>query len=113
MLGENIKKRRLEKGLTLLEVADRIGVKEATAQRYESGAIKNIKYETVVKIAEVLDTTPGALLGLEENGKPATITDDELSELDIDLLRRLKALKADQIEVVRSFLQVLQGNAKD
>ena len=43
ILQERLKERRLALNLTLLDVADALGVKEATAQRYESGEIKNIK----------------------------------------------------------------------
>ena len=42
-LQERIKERRLASGFTLLEVAEMLGVKEATMQRYESGEIKNMK----------------------------------------------------------------------
>ena len=37
-LKENIKNKRLEIGLTLEEVSNRIGVKKPTLQRYESGS---------------------------------------------------------------------------
>ena len=39
-LNIRIKERRQELGMTLLEVATQLGVKEATMQRYESGEIK-------------------------------------------------------------------------
>lgn len=62
-LQERIKERRTEKGFTLLDLADAIGVKEATMQRYESGEIKNVKHETVVKLAEILNCSPQYLMG--------------------------------------------------
>ena len=52
-LQERIKERRIALNLTLLDVANLIGVKEATAQRYESGEIKNIKHETIVELAKI------------------------------------------------------------
>lgn len=63
LLNERIKSRRLELGLTLAELAEKIGVRDATIQRYESGEIKNIKRSTVVKLAEALKTTPAYLMG--------------------------------------------------
>ena len=65
ILNERIKERRNELGLTLVELAGKIGVKDATVQRYESGEIKNIKRSTVAKLAEALDTTPAFLMGWE------------------------------------------------
>ena len=49
VINDRIKNRRTDLGLTLLEVADALGVKEATAQRYESGAIKSIGHDTIIK----------------------------------------------------------------
>lgn len=43
--NERIRARRIEKGITLAQVAEKLGVTEATAQRYECGNIKNIPYE--------------------------------------------------------------------
>jgi len=61
-LQERLKKRRLQLGLTLAQVADQIGVKEATVQRYESGAIHNIKYHTILRLSEILKCNPSYLL---------------------------------------------------
>lgn len=65
-IGERIKSRRNEMGLTLKEVADKIGVKDATVQRYESGNIKTLKQETIGKLAEVLHVNPSYLMGWDE-----------------------------------------------
>ena len=58
-----IRQLRQQKGLTLLDVARQLGVREATVQRYESGAIKNIKKETIAALAELFDCSPEYLLG--------------------------------------------------
>lgn len=71
ILQERIKSKRLSTGLTLSEVADLIGVKEATMQRYESGEIKNIKHDTIVKLSNIFHCTPQYLMGWTD--------DDELS----------------------------------
>ncbi len=67
ILNERIKSRRLQLGYTLLYIADQLGVKEATAQRYESGDIKNIKHETIVSLAEILKCDPAYLMGWQDN----------------------------------------------
>jgi transcriptional regulator with XRE-family HTH domain len=66
-VGLRIRERRTEINLTLKEIADRLGVQEATAQRYESGNIKNLKRQTILKISEILDVNPGWLMGWSEN----------------------------------------------
>lgn len=64
-LNVRIRQKRMEAGLTLLEVADFLGVKEATVQRYESGSIKNIKHETICKLAELFRCSPSWLMGFD------------------------------------------------
>lgn len=71
-LHERIKKCRQGCGMTLLEVANALGVREATAQRYESGEIKNLKHETVLEMAKIFNCTPAYLMGWEENEERST-----------------------------------------
>lgn len=66
IINERIKKRRLSLNLTLADVANYLGVKEATAQRYESGEIKNIKHETIVELAKLFKCHPAYLMGWED-----------------------------------------------
>lgn len=65
-MNEKIKARREELGLTLQEVGDHLGVSKATVQRYESGEIKNLKLESIEKLAQMLGITPAFLMGWEE-----------------------------------------------
>lgn len=58
-----MKETRQKQGITLKQLADRLGIKEATVQRYESGAIKEIPHQTVVDIAEILGVKPQYLMG--------------------------------------------------
>ena len=63
LINDRIKSRRQQLGLTLLQVAESLGVKEATAQRYESGDIKNIKHDTVLGLSQILHCDPAYLMG--------------------------------------------------
>ncbi len=65
--NERIHEKRTEKGITLAQVADRLGVTEATAQRYERGNIKSIPYEHMCAYGEILNCSPAYLMGWEEN----------------------------------------------
>ncbi len=71
-MEKRIKEIRLQKKLTLLEVAKRLGVSEATAQRYESGEIKNLKYDTIVALAELFNVSPAYLMGWDDNIVPSS-----------------------------------------
>lgn len=65
--NERIHEKRTEKGITLAQVADRLGVTEATAQRYERGNIKSIPYEHMCAYGEMLSCSPAYLMGWEDN----------------------------------------------
>ena len=69
-LHERIKQRRQALGMTLLDVANALGVKEATVQRYESGEIKNPKHDTVLEFAKIFGCSPSYLMGWEEDMLP-------------------------------------------
>lgn len=61
--NERIRNKRQEKGITLAQIADKLGVTEATAQRYESGNIKSIPYEHMCSYGEILGCSPAYLMG--------------------------------------------------
>lgn len=65
--NERIHEKRTEKGITLAQIADRLGVTEATAQRYERGNIKSIPYEHMCAYGEILNCSPAYLMGWEDN----------------------------------------------
>jgi repressor LexA len=65
--NELIKKRRLELGLTLKDVADALGVAESTVLRYERKDIQNMGIDKIVELAKVLKCTPTYLLGWDGN----------------------------------------------
>lgn len=70
-LSTIISQRRKELGLTLWQIASAVGVSEATVQRWESGNIKTLKHENLIKLADVLKLTPAALMGWDEPPKQA------------------------------------------
>ena len=55
--------RRRELGLTLAQIADHVGVTEATVQRWESGNIKQLRQENIVRLAGILKVSPAVLMG--------------------------------------------------
>ncbi len=65
MICNELKIRRRALGLTLEELATRIGTSKQTIHRYENGTIANIPPEKVEALAIALETTPAALMGWE------------------------------------------------
>ena len=67
-VGENIRRIRLEKGLTQKQVAQACGTADAYIRAYELGKY-NPKPATVAKIAKALGVTPAELYGRDEAGE--------------------------------------------
>ena len=65
-IGERIKKRRKELGLSAEQIAEKLGVSPATIYRYESNDIMNMRIDKLEPIAKVLRTTPAYLMGWDE-----------------------------------------------
>lgn len=66
-IGERIKNRRTELGLTADEVAEQLGKSRATVYRYESGEIEKMPTTVLEPLANVLKTTPAYLMGWDDN----------------------------------------------
>lgn len=71
--NERIRSKRQEKGITLAQIADKLGVTEATAQRYESGNIKSVPYDHMCAYGEILGCSPAYLMGWEKVGTHAEL----------------------------------------
>lgn len=91
-IKDKIKSRRLELGLTLDEVAQKIGVAASTFQRYESGEIKNMRRDKVKKIADVLELSPSYLMGWSEQS--------DTTEFDSSQYDNIIPLKKDYLKKI-------------
>lgn len=65
--GERLKQLRLNKGLTQTELAELIGVRPPTVQRYESGKISNVKTPVMEKLSEIFGVSPAYIIGCENS----------------------------------------------
>lgn len=63
-IGEKIKAKRMEKGLTQKKLGELAGIAEPTIRRYEASKL-NPKKETIKKIADGLGISPLDLIGPE------------------------------------------------
>lgn len=57
-----IRELRIKNKLTQIEMAERLDIKLSTLQKYESGAIQNIKLCTLRRICRIFKTTPCVIL---------------------------------------------------
>ena len=65
-IAELIKQKRLEKGLTLMDVAKYVGVSDAAVSKWEHGKIDNIRSDKLMKLSEILGISVIDLVLTEE-----------------------------------------------
>lgn len=72
-IGDRIKTRRVRLGLSVDELAARLGKNRATVYRYENNEITNFPAKVLEPLARALETTPAVLMGWGEEltGAPA------------------------------------------
>lgn len=80
-LSEKIKMLRKQKGLTLEQVANIVGVGKSTVRKWETGMIQNMGRDKIVLLAKALGVTPAYLLGWEETEK----TNDAIADIVVKL----------------------------
>ena len=109
-IGERIKERRKQLGLTADDVAEKLNKNRATIYRYESNYIEKMPTTILEPLAKVLQTTPAYLMGWEETTvkKNDTIADIILQirsdEELLDLVKVICNLPEEQRSAVQTFL---------
>lgn len=66
-VGKLIYDRRTELGITQKEVADFVGVSEATVSRWESGHIDNMRRDRIAALSKILRMSPLAIMGIDDD----------------------------------------------
>ena len=69
-MGKKLRELRDNRGLTQREVANAVGVTEATVSRWESGHINNMRRDKIEKLAKVLQVSPLVIMGRDAESAP-------------------------------------------
>ena len=112
--GERIRARRLQLGMTQEELGEKVGVKKAAINKYETGLVVNLKRSIIAKLAEALQLDPAALMGYDKAEEPFTRTHVSEDELKFALFGDDAQEVTDaQFEEVKRFAQfVMQRDGK-
>ena len=51
-----------KKGITLIELAERVGITNANMSLLKNGKVKGVRFDTLDKICEILECQPGDIL---------------------------------------------------
>lgn len=109
-LSKKIKQLRLEKNMTLEQVATIVGVGKSTVRKWETGMIVNMKRDKIALLAKALGTTPAYLMGWKENNEKENPPDAlKLTEGEIMLLELFRQFPE---ESQKMYLEVLRASLK-
>ena len=104
-MAQRIKTLRQEKGLTLEQVAEVVGVGKSTVRKWETGMIANMRRDKIADLAKALGTTPAYLMGWKEEDveKESSPSEPQLTEgeqMMVDIFRLIPE------EQQRAFLEM-------
>lgn len=116
-MGQKIYHLRTEKGLTLEELGNMVGVGKSTVRKWENGMIANMKRDKILKVAEVFNVSPGYLMGWEDT--PIPLSGSDLSYDEARFLVLFRSLNPDgqhkmieRAEELRNLGYIKGDNAK-
>lgn len=108
-INKNIYSLRKQNKMSMEELGKRINVSKQTIQKYESGEIKNIPYDKILALANVLDVSPIQLMGWK--------TDEEINEQlelnskvalkDAELVTKFHKLSISDQDIIMSMINSL------
>ncbi|WP_293729517.1 helix-turn-helix transcriptional regulator [uncultured Phascolarctobacterium sp.] len=91
-----IKQKRLERGYTMKELADIVGVSEATVSRWEAGILPTLKSTKINALSCALGIAPMSLISSLAN----SIHTYTLSAKEEELIKKYRQLNADGQNIV-------------
>lgn len=97
-IGERIKERRKKLGISVDDLANKIGKNRATIYRYESKEIENLPTTVLEPLAKALATTPAALMGWDESGSTAAPQDAPAASASFEYTLIPVGISAGQME---------------
>ena len=110
-MAQRIKQLRQDRGLTLEQVAEVVGVGKSTVRIWETGMIANMRRDKIADLAKALGTTPAYLMGWkEEEDKKDSPNDLPITEGEKMLLNLFRKIPESDQEMVLQMIRVALGN---
>lgn len=111
-MARKIRELRKERGLTLEQVGDMVGVGKSTVRKWETGMIANMKRDKISALAKALGTTPAYLMNWEEEQKKNDIQADIILRMRTDsefmsAVENLYKLDKDKLQSINQMLHTL------
>lgn len=108
-IGQRVKLRREELGLSQEELAKRIGYKSKTSINKIELDFRNLTQSKIKAIADALETTPSYIMGWDEEAAEAAkkAVPSEEDSLNAEIIKLFMGLTADQKKEALNYLRYL------
>lgn len=105
-VGERIKDRRIELGLSVDDLAKRLNKNRATVYRYENSYIENMPVGVLEPLAVALNTTPAYLMGWEDKASACKV--NHITVYLADNTTKDFDLSSEQVSAVLALLNTMK-----
>ena len=106
-IGDLLKNKRLEKGLTQRDIAEAVKVSEGTVSRWESGKIGNMRRDKIQALARALGIDPVVITKAQEGPKGNTHGFKHSYPADPLLRQKANSLILRRLKLVKKLLEPL------
>ncbi len=101
--SENLKKFRIEKGIKQLDLSNQLNVNQSAVSSWEVGRT-HPEYETLIKIANILEISLDELLGRETPNKSLDKELDSKHKLVINKVKKLNITNLANLDMFADYL---------
>lgn len=105
-ISKRIKELRLEKGLTLEQVGNVVGVGKSTVRKWETGMIANMKRDKIASLSKALGVSPSYLLGYTDE------RESQPTKEEAHLISLIEQLTEEEVEELSNFVDFLISKRK-
>ena len=114
-IGQRVKLRREELGLSQEELAKRIGYKSKTSINKIELDFRNLTQSKIKAIADALETTPSYIMGWDEEAAEAAkkAVPSEEDSLNAEIIKLFMGLTADQKKEALNYLRYLSTKSEN
>lgn len=107
MLNAKLRERRKQLGLSMKEVANIVGVAEATISRWETGDISNMKRDKIALYAKALNLSPSEIMGLDDQPDHTTATPTK-DDIKFALFNGSEGITDEMYDEVKAFAELVK-----
>ena len=118
-IGENIRKRRIELGMTQEELANRVGYSSKTTINKIEQGVNDVPQNKIVKFADCLNTSPSVLMGWvdDQTSKKNDVLTNIVMQLRkdeelLEMVEKLSRLNLEKRQALKPILNTLSTTEK-